>query len=97
METKEQMLRKLNDNGLGWRYSTGDAEYHLAQLDTSDITYQFHPLYERVCMLYDLLSEKNGPCGFVKRILKDIKRYGIHHKVAKTDLIAMNKMYKEYK
>ncbi len=62
-----------------------------------EITYEFHPLYYRVSMLYDLIREKNGPCGFVKLILRDIKRYGIHHKVAKADLIAMNKMYKEYK
>ena len=95
METKEQMLRKLNDNGLGWKYGMDDVEYHLVEMN--DITYQFHPLYEKVTMLYSLLRERNGPCGFVKRILKDIKRYGVHHKVAKVDLIAMNKMYKEYK
>ncbi len=88
METKEQLeLRRV---GRYYTYTGGDT---LAR----EITYEFHPLYERVCMLYDLLSEKNGPCGFVKRIIKDIKRYGRHHKVAKVDLIAMNKIYKEYK
>ena len=88
-------LRKLNNNGLGWKYTKDDAEYHLAEM--GDIAYQFHPLYDRIKMLYDLLREKNGPCGFIKLILRDIKKYGTNHKIAKHDLIAMNRMYNQYK
>ncbi len=88
METKEQLeLRRVG------RYYTYTGRDTLAR----EITYEFHPLYEKITMLYSLLRERNGPCGFVKLILRDIKRYGIHHKVAKQDLIAMNRMYNQYK
>tara|TARA_R100000152_G_C6668549_1_gene105505 strand:+ start:53 stop:319 length:267 start_codon:yes stop_codon:yes gene_type:complete len=88
METKSQF--ELSRVGRYYTYTNKDT---IAR----EITYEFHPLWYRIKMLYDLLKSKNGPCGFVKLILRDIKRYGIHHKVAKADLIAMNKMYNQYK
>ena len=93
METKSDLeLRRV---GRYYTYTSGPGDYE----DTlaREVTHEFHPLYERITMLYSLLRERNGPCGFVKLILRDIKRYGVHHRVAKEDLIAMNRMYKQYK
>jgi len=100
METKEQMALRAHRQSLKEGYT------HIMNIDgltdhewtTSDHGSELlHPLWYRIEMLYYLLKSKNGPCSFIGRILKDIKRYGIHHKVARVDLIAMNKMYKEYK
>ena len=95
METKEEMMRKMNDNGLGWRYDEYEIGYHFTELKFAD--HNFHPLYYRIKMLYDLLREKNGPHHYVNSILLNIQEYGIEYKVKKVDLIAMNKLYRKYK
>ena len=59
--------------------------------------YQLHPLYEKITMLYYLLKRNNGPHHWVNRIILDIQQYGMDHKLKKADLIAMNKLYNQYK
>ena len=96
METKEQ--KELRRVGRYFAYTgkpTDDGSIDYGKVVINP--HEFHPLWYRIKMLYDLLKGKNGPHHYVNRILLDIQQYGIKYKVKKVDLIAMNKIYKEYK
>tara|TARA_R100000458_G_scaffold59770_1_gene71661 strand:+ start:2544 stop:2861 length:318 start_codon:yes stop_codon:yes gene_type:complete len=105
METKEEMLRRMNKYEKHAYLSLDPYEKDAwfrsrVNIDDNGLAYwsnEQHPLYSKVERLYNLLKKKNGPHHWVNSILLDMQQYGIRYKVKKVDLIAMNKMYKEYK
>ncbi len=96
METKNDLeLRRV---GRYFAYTGGPTDDGTIDYGRMHVDpHVLHPLWYKIKMLYDLLKKKNGPYHWVNRILLDIQQYGIDHKVKKVDLIAMNKIYKEYK
>ncbi len=92
---------ELKRVGRYYTYTGGPSDtytvYDSAYVNARTVTHEFHPLWYRIKMLYDLLKSKNGPYHWVNRIMLDIQQYGTDHKVKKADLIAMNKMYRKYK
>ncbi len=97
METKEQLeLRRVGRYFAYTGKPTDDGTVDFGKIIINP--YELHPLYERIEALYELLRMKNIPgIAWIGHIIMDIKKYGIHHKVAKEDLIAMNKLYRKYK
>ena len=96
METKndELELRRVGQHYAYFGGPTNDGSIDYGRMRV--ITHEFHPQWCRIKLLYNLLKEKNGPHHWVNRIMLDIQQYGIEHKLKKADLIAMNRLYKEY-
>ena len=96
METNNDLeLRRVGQHYAYFGGPTDDGSIDYGRMRV--ITHEFHPLWCRIKLLYDLLKKKNGPHHWVNSILLDMQQYGIRYKVKKVDLIAMNKMFKEYK
>ena len=96
METKNDLeLRRV---GRYYTYTGGPTDDGTIDYGRMHVgTYELHPLWNRIKMLYNLLKEKKGPSHYVNSILLNIQQYGIDHKVKKVDLMAMNKLYRKYK